>query len=503
MTTQPSRRTYAVTVFLILLVCYGYFTPKWADWGANSRADLVYAIGDLGTLSIDAYHENTGDKAFYNGHYYTDKSLGPSLVALPFYMVFKAVAAIPPIQSFINSGRGLGAFEETLNPEGEGMRSDALYQGMALTFMTFFAVSVPSALLGTVLFLFASRFTERYVYAMVLALLFGLATIAFPYSNVLYQHQFAAFGAFVGFYLLWIVVYERASLNWLWVVGVLFGLATISEYPVVPFLGIIFLWAAYKMPNRMALYRVVLGAIPLGLIFAAYNYATFQSPLPVGYEYSTNWQGVHQQGFLSLTAPSLERYAELTFGVYRGMFFISPFLLLAVPGLYLMWKHQRKHRSDVVLLALVIFGFFTYNASSVMWHGGNTVGPRYLVQMVPFLALPIIFAFNTLLGKLPGQLLVTGLGVLSIVNVWIQTIGGQAFPPEIYKNPLIEYSWPLFRDGNIARNYGIFAGLSGISSLIPLVLAAAAILILVPRVLSRREQQQSFNQVKQTAGSGD
>jgi len=64
-----SRRTYAVTLFLILIVCYGYFMPRWADWGANSRANLVYAFGDQGVLNIDAYHTNTGDKACFPGPY--------------------------------------------------------------------------------------------------------------------------------------------------------------------------------------------------------------------------------------------------------------------------------------------------------------------------------------------------------------------------------------------------------------------------------------------------
>src|SRR5690606_280823 len=117
---------------------------------------------------------------------------------------------------------------------------------------------------------FAARFTKRDLYAFVLALAYGLATIAFPYSNVLYQHQMAAFGMFVGFFLLWRVVYEQADLNWLWLVGVLFSIAVITEYPVVPALAVIFLWAFIRMPNHWQLYRVVLGAIPLGLVFMGY-----------------------------------------------------------------------------------------------------------------------------------------------------------------------------------------------------------------------------------------
>jgi hypothetical protein len=522
MNIQPSRCTYAITLFLILIVCYGYFMPKWADWGANSRADLVYAVGDKGVLTIDDYHTNTGDEACYpgpydlatdscTGHFYTDKSIGPSLLALPFYMVFKGIAALPPVQNFIQSGRGMGAMTDTLNPDGKGMRPEAIYQFLALTFVTFFATSIPAAILGVVVFLFAARFARKDVYAFVLALVYGLGTIAFPYSNVLYQHQLAAFGIFVGFYLLWRVVYEKANLNWLWVVGVLFSLVVITEYPVVFPLGILFLWAVYKMPNRIALYRVVLGAIPLGLIFAAYNYAIFHTPIPVGYEYSTLWQDVHQQGFLSITMPSLTTFLGLTVSPFRGLFFLSPILLLGLAGLLYAWKDSKIERSVVVVLWLVI-GFFTiFYSSSVMWWGGNTVGPRYLAPMVPFLALPIIFAFNRWLLNPVNRAIIIILIGLSFLNVWIQTTGGQAFPPAFtddgasITNPLFQYSLPLVMQGDIARNYGIVAGLKGLLSFIPLFIAVGGIYLIVPRWLNRREQQHVIKsqQVNQAAGGAD
>ncbi len=494
---QPSRRAYAAAVFLILLICYGYFMPKWADWAANSRADLVYAIVDEGVLMIDSYHENTGDKAFFEEHYYTDKSLGPSLVALPFYAVFKAIATLPPVQNFIENGASLGGFSDTLNPEGAGFRPEAMYEGMALTFMTFFATSVPSALLGTVVFLLAARFARKDSYAFWLALIYGLATPVFAYSNVLFQHQLAAFGIFVGFYLLWRVIYENASLRWLWVVGVLFGFVAITEYPVVLFLGFIFLWAAFKMPNRLALYRVVFGALPLGLLFAAYNYTVFHTPLPVGYEYSTNWQEVHDQGFMSLTSPSFQTFLGLTFGPFRGLFFIAPVLLLAAPGLILMGRQRPEYRSVTVLLTLVIGGFLLYNSSSVMWWGGHAVGPRYLVPMIPFIALPIIFAFNWLLPQPAARYVVIFLAALSLFNVGAQTIAGQYFPPANVDgvditNPLVQYSLPLLAEGDVARNYGIvILGLPGMWSLIPLIAAVIVVYLIVPRWLDRRIQPQT------------
>jgi hypothetical protein len=519
---QPSRRAYAITVFLILTVCYGYFMPRWADWGANSRADLVYAIGDQGVLNINAYHENTGDKACFpgpydpdtdtcQGNYFTDKSLGPSLVALPFYMIFKGVAALPPIERFIQSGSGLGNFGDTLNPDGEGIRPEAVYQGMALTFMTLFAMALPSAFLGMVVFLFAARFTSKDRYAFILALAYGLGTIAFPYSNALYQHQMAAFGAFVGFFLLWRVIHENANLNWLWGIGVLFGLATITEYPIVPFLGIIFIWAFIRMPNRIALYRVVLGAIPLGIIFAAYNYAAFQSPLPVGYEYSTNWQTEHQTGFLSLTLPSIERLYGLTFSPIRGMFLLSPWLLLAFPGFVWMWQKFKNQRGAVLVMALVVAGFFAYNAASIMWWGGFTVGPRYLIPMLPFMALLTAPALSWLLERTWGWALVGLLVTFSIFHVAALTIAGQSWPevsgfPFTVEQmnatfPLTDHALPLLANGDIARNYGgVLLNLPGIVSLIPLVLVIALLFFVVLRLLTRLDKptNQPFEQIRET-----
>jgi len=280
-----------------------------------------------------------------------------------------------------------------------------------------------------VVFLMACRFAKKESYAFVLALAYGLATMAFPYSNALYQHQLAAFGAFVGFYLLWRVIYENASLNWLWAVGVLFSFSAITEYPIIPALAILFLWALYRMPNRIALYRIIIGALPLLIIFAGFNLLAFNTIIPVGYKYSTNWQGEHQSGFLSLQLPSgdnLLRLYGLTFSPVRGIFITSPFLLLAIWGFYLMWKELKDRRGATTAIALFVAFFLFYNSSSIMWWGGFTIGPRYLIPMLPFFVLPIIFAFNKLLDKTWGKALVTVLIAISFFSVWGMNIAGQS-----------------------------------------------------------------------------
>lgn len=54
--SQSSTSRIRWLVFLLLLVSYAYFLPRWADWSQTSRLDLTLAIVDQGTLKIDDYY---------------------------------------------------------------------------------------------------------------------------------------------------------------------------------------------------------------------------------------------------------------------------------------------------------------------------------------------------------------------------------------------------------------------------------------------------------------
>lgn len=440
-------------VVLLLALCYLYFIPRSgrSDWAASARADLVRAVADQGSLAIDAYHDNTGDKAFYNGHYYAVGSIGPSLLALPAYLAVRPLLA--------------------------SIRSPERRERAALWAMTLAAATLPGVLLGFCVYGFATRFTPHRGHALLLALTYGLATTAFPYSKAMFQHQASALGAFGGFYLIWRVVREGAAPWRLTLAGLLFGLAAISEYPVVLFLGMIFLWAVVEARDRWGLQRVVWSALPPLLLFAAYNFAIFGTPLPVGYRYHVEYQGMHAQGFMGITHPSLAALLGITVSPYRGLFFLSPVLLLAIPGLLRMARDPRERRTAVLLTAIAV-GFFLYVGSYGYWSGGDAIGPRFLVPLVPFLILPMAYAVDVLLRRPAGRWVVGLLIALSALNVWIQSVAGQRYPPyefrgEVVANPTTQWALPLLREGDVALNLGMLLGLRGLASLLPLALLLA------------------------------
>src|SRR5438270_10901820 len=59
-------------------------------WNQNSRFDLLRAIIERHTLQIDAYADNTQDKAHFRGHYYSDKAPGLVFLAVHFAMLARA-----------------------------------------------------------------------------------------------------------------------------------------------------------------------------------------------------------------------------------------------------------------------------------------------------------------------------------------------------------------------------------------------------------------------------
>jgi hypothetical protein len=351
-----------------------------------------------------------------------------------------------------------------------------VYHAMALTFVTFFSIALMSAILAAVVYLMAMRLSANPRHALAVALAFGLATPAFAYSNELYQHQAGAFGAFVGFFLLWRVIEERASRTWLWVVGVLFGYAAASEYVLAPILAGVVVWAVIRTRSLQLLLRVAVGVAPWMMATAVYNLVAFETVIPVGYRYSIF--GIPSGSLFGLVPPSWNSVFGITFSPYRGLFLLSPFLLLAPVGLHRMlgWSSTR---GLALLVCAICISLFVYNACYWVWDGGGAIGPRFLVPMLPFLVLPIVVVLDA--GRSVWQRAVIWvLVLLSVTGVWIEYLAGNNFPPDTGRSAIFDHALPLLRRGEVRFNIGNLLGLHGFVTLAPLLLLVATTFAAVP-----------------------
>jgi hypothetical protein len=475
-----TRRREGIDLFgivALVLLCTTYTFPRWADWNQNSRFDLTRAMVDHGTLSIDCCVDNTGDYAEFEGHTYSDKAPGLAFIAVPPYALWNIISRYGLGAAANRLAQG-NAVQGTLRAGGTGIRDDKMAVATALTVATFFSVAVPAALCGALLFHFLGRFSAQRWMRIAVALTYALTTIAFSYSNAFYAHQLVAALLFAAFVLLFTLDTRVLRLRCAGV-GLLLGLALISEYPTVLIVVVLLVYAAYQVgrdPRRAptALGWIAVGMLPPVLGAAAYHLVIFHTPWPVAYRYSALWQERHTVGFISITVPHLDALWGITFSAYRGLFFVSPVLLLSLWGFWELWR-QRVHRPEVMASLAAAVSFLAFNSASVMWWGGFAVGPRYLIPMLPFLAWPLV-GFLARHATAPWRVGLFGfLALVSLIMTWSLSLAGQHFPEDTHRFPLIDYAWPHLLQGNLARNVGTLLGLSGLMSLAPLAAACAAL----------------------------
>jgi hypothetical protein len=500
-----SGRGPLLRVFLLTFVVYAYFMPRWADWNIDSRFDLVRSMIDHASLTIDPYHWNTWDKAVDKGHYYSDKAPGSAVLGSAVYSVFKLARQTPVIGGGIhvveqnsawNVAIQLGKTDTQQAPAAKGRRLGGCQRAgpgnvqfipwgnrlvppmrdwaFSKYIVTIGAVALLSALFATFFFWFISLFTSRRIFQWTLTGLYALATVALPYSTVLYSHQMVAAFLFVAFALLFLRSQGRVGAWAAPAVGFLLGLSLFTEYTVgliIVAIGVYALWV-YRRRVRELLPLCIAGALPVAGLMA-YNYACFGSVLDTGYTHDFCWSSAQAAGFAGFTSPKLGPLFDLTFGPFRGLFYMSPFLFLAVPGAYLMIR--RGLRTEAALCLITSIGFILAISAYWGWNGGQVDGPRYIVPIVPFLAFPIVFFLDRWGATVAGAILTALLGVLSVFVTWCLFLGGLTFPTSWLRVPLTDYSFPMLAGNHIAPNAGFFLGLSGWQSLLPLALIVAVI----------------------------
>ena len=463
-------------LFLALLFTYAYFRPD-PGWNGDVQMALVRALVEDHTTQIDRVQGDTGDKAFFKGHYYSGKPPGSSLLALPAYAAYFA---------WLKAKYGV-TLAKTQTPKQREI-------GLYLT--TLIAVRIPSALAVTVFFVVTTLLCQDRMKALFATAALGLGSLAFPYSVVLFAHQLTGALLFFAFTLLLFERRRSDSRRPSWrkwptaLAGFVAGYAALTDLsaaPAVLILGAYLLWATRE--GRQLLLFFAGGLLP-AVLLATYNWASFGNVFDVGYHHNADPQAAREMGtgFMGLTYPKFSVAAQIIGGMYRGFLPLSPVLIFSVVGMYQMWR-LRSLRPELAVSAVIVLVFLLLNASYFPWDGDASLGPRHIVQMLVFLCVPLSFGLGKHLG------LATVLLAVSVVHMLV----GATFGPLVsirYANTLFDWIYPhLFSRAMWAQmppNLGGVLHLHGPSSLAPVVVvwfvAAALLLPLRLRRTSARSE---------------
>ena len=235
-------------------------------------------------------------------------------------------------------------------------------------------------------------------------------------------------------------------------VGLLLGCAAMCEYPTALLAAGVASFAFLRL-RRGEFALLFLGAVPGFLLVAGYDWAAFGSPISTGYgAHSVGFARQESRGFAGFTwPPSGDALYGLTISPYRGLFFLSPSLLLALPGY--VYLRRRVNASGFLTILLLPWAFLIVIAMFAVWDGGSAIGPRYLIAAIPFLAVPVGVFIDCVRGW-PTKLLTGALVLVSLANVFAQSIVNWT-PPSGVSDPLFEFCIPELLRGYVLLNYGM------------------------------------------------
>ncbi|HLM47769.1 MAG TPA: hypothetical protein VK458_28150 [Myxococcaceae bacterium] len=305
---------------------------------------------------------------------------------------------------------------------------------------------------------------------------YGLGSLAFSYSLLFMSHQTTAVLLFGGFYALWRLARGEWRERGYLVAGACAGATVAAEYTgALGVLGLVLyavlstLWREEPMRARwVRLGRgavlATLGALPFVVGLMLYHQAAFGHPLESGYKHLNDaaYQPWHLGGFLGIRYPDPRAFALSFFSPLRGLFTLSPFLLLALPGVGVLWREARARLEMrahlwLVVALLAAYTYFTSSFSYDSW--GWTTGPRHLTGLVPFLLLPAGLLLEWLRASRRGGLLGAAAALCSASLVFTGLATFVNYIPDDVSNAVLGLAAPLLKDGYLPPSLAHFLGL--------------------------------------------
>ena len=400
--TEPnlfSRHANLTPGLLVLACLIAYGLTAGGHFGSSDEHDLYANTALLASRYAGLFGATAAPEP--NLDHLAPQELGQSLVALPWYWLSQAVAGwVPPyLRAYV-----VQAVMTTFN--------------IVVTLLTVVA-----------LYRWLREMASRRV-AWVVAGLYGLATMAWPYSETFYREPLAGLCLLVAFHQAdrFRTVRRRAYL----VTSAAFMLAAIGAKTVcvlaVPWW--IALWFPLEagQPKRLVVYALSGAGLASAALLVAGGLGLLAKQQTL-LDYVRELQVDAQAGlsvFLSyglhglLTSPG------------KGLLFCAPPILLAVAGFP---AFRKRYPRPALAVAGVFVTFVLAYATRRGWHGGACWGPRYLLPVLPLALLFSVEVVRRCGRDAPAvwrRLARISVSIIAIAGMAVQLAAVSIFPINYY-----------------------------------------------------------------------
>ncbi|MGL5923168.1 MAG: hypothetical protein ACRC32_09655 [Chroococcidiopsis sp.] len=352
-------------IFFAFLFLFAVLTKlETNSWNDASRMATIESLVDFHTFSIDrSTYIWTGDKYFYQNHFYSDKPPIMALYGSVFYLFLKSVFNL----------------------------TSATHQSATYFLLTVLIMGVMSSLGLVCLYEIFKFFRIDERWTNIVLLLAGAGTLVLPYSIVFNNHAFSGSLLLFSFYFLLLRRHEvrNAAIAGFFIAFA--GSTDITMFALIPVYSILL----FNKSHRAKL-SFILACIPVILLYVWLNFYTSGSIIPPAmnaklWDYPGSYFGAgNLSGLVGHDLQSLAIYAFHMLVGSRGLLSYTPILLFAIYG----WSRAImqpgfKYKKEYLFIAAICLAYVMFYIFRSNNYSGHSYGVRWFASIMLLACVPL------------------------------------------------------------------------------------------------------------------
>ena len=368
-----ARRLFALMLAVYLFTAGGSLTTT----DAVATFEVTRSMVEEGSVAMSGNLLGREEERGVDGRYYAPFGIGQSLYNIPFYLAGAAVTS---------AGLRVGK-PDSVSKAAVALGATLLVAAIVWQF-----------------FYFALAVTGHAVAAALASVTLGLGSVLWPYSGFGFNQPLACFALLAAAYHALLGTRGRGQRHIVYA-GFWMGLGFLTRHElmlvVLPLAGWICFEGRAPVRERWRRLWALTPGLAVGLLtWAGYNLARFGHPLNAGQDAGPGYG-----------SPILDGLAGLLASPAASLFLYSPVAAAGVVGLALLAR--RGDRGAAALAGGIVVVLVVFYATLGNWIAGRAYGSRYLLIVLPFLALgwAAILAVLSPRARRGAFVCVTGLGL--------------------------------------------------------------------------------------------